>query len=126
MRKINSLLYFDTPQFIIDALIVFAQNEPTIVRVTLFGSRVSGKRRPKSDQTIVPDLDAAYELDERVCESLNEEPQLAATRINRAFKACNFEEAPPIDLQYLVKGMILCTYVANSSLVIFDRSKITP
>jgi predicted nucleotidyltransferase len=55
-------LHFDTKPEWIDTLRSWAASEAMIMRVWLFGSRVTGRRRNKAQVDPTPDLDVAYEM----------------------------------------------------------------
>ena len=91
-------LHFDTDPGWIDILRAWAAAEPRVVRVWIFGSRATGRRRSKPDATSTPDLDVAYEL---VQVLPDETPYTAAFYRDQGWKASLQKLLPvTLDLQY--------------------------
>jgi hypothetical protein len=56
------VLYFDTPTELLSSVQAWAERTPEVAQVWVYGSRVTGVRRPKAAPSPVPDLDIAYTL----------------------------------------------------------------
>ncbi len=117
----GTTFYFGTKPEWIMSLQSWANAEPYVARVWLFGSRVTGIRRPKSNQEDEPDLDVAYEMEGAEPGELLAHSILFSDRWRRELAS---SIPVTLDLQQADENdvMVLPT-VRDHGVLIFDRSQ---
>ena len=116
-------LHFDTSPDHVRGLIHVAVASPSILRLHLFGSRVTGVRRTKDHPAPSPDLDVAFEVDPVEAARRGETPYTVSffgkDRLRAAMEAAS---GLTVDLQYMSDEMAHVTaFVAAGGLLIYDK-----
>ena len=115
-------LHFDTQEGWLDSIRDWAQREPRVVRVWVFGSRATGRRRPKHSMATEPDLDIAYEL----VQVRSDETTFTANFFRKDGWKASLQASLPValDLQFMITDepdAQVPIWVAEHGVLIWER-----
>jgi predicted nucleotidyltransferase len=112
--------HFETQGWWIETIQSWAEREPLVKVVWIFGSRATGRRTPKTRVGSIPDLDVAYRLQRTFDDHTFETLRAVMRRASEAVQAL------PVDVDWQIVGdhdTIVRPAVEQDGYVIFRRSE---